>query len=239
MKKIGIFVFISLCFSLMGYDVLAKSYRPYEISGLVGYWQLDGDAKDKSGNKNNGKWAGKELYSNGVFGQCGNFDGSNYVAVPHSSSINVGKDAFTYGAWVSSKGHTANQHFLNKRDGGKGTFWDMYLSGTCENINAEIANASYNNPQIKMSLSEWHHIVFTRDSSGLSTIYVDGKSVNPKKITGDSSNTHSFVIGNLQSDITQGFKGLIDEVVIYDRALNPDEIKGLYEAGLTNIRKNK
>lgn len=238
MKKIGTFVFVTLCFSLMGYDALAKPCRPYDLSGLVGYWQLDGDTKDKSGNKNDGKWVGKESYSNGVFGQCGNFDGSNYVIIAHSSSINVGKNAFSYGAWVNSKGNTKNQHFLNKRDGGQGTFWDMYLSDTCKNINAEIASASYDNPQITMPLSEWHHIVFTRENTGLSTIYVDGKPINPKKITGDSSNTHSFAIGNLQGDITQGFKGLIDEVIIYNRTLSSDEVKGLYDAGLTRNKKN-
>lgn len=213
------------------YEIWYRDFKqPFqEIPGLVGYWKFDGDAEDKSWNNNHGKWVGTESYTNdGVSGKAAYFDGANYVTVPHSSSLNVGDRAFTYGGWVNSKGHGTNQHFLNKRDGGEGKFWDIYLSGTCENINAEIADSSYENPQIKMPLSEWHHIVFTRDSSGLTTIYMDGRPINPKKITGDSSNTHNFAIGNLPSDLAQGLHGLIDEVFICNRSLSEDEVRMIY-----------
>lgn len=203
-----------------------------EMNGLVGYWKFDGNANDESGNNNHGKWIGKESYSeDGIFGKAAYFDGtSNYVSIPHSPSIDVGKGAFSFGAWVNSIGKNdgKNQHFLNKRVGGQGISWDMYLSGKVENINAEVASDSLGNPQSNMKLYNWHHILFTRGISGLTTVYIDRKPILSKNISGDSSNTHSFNIGNLAEDLNQGFKGLIDEVVIYNHALSKEEVEKLY-----------
>lgn len=209
---------------------------PKEISGLVGYWRFDDNAKDSSGNNNHGKWIGKEIYKDGsVYGKAAEFNGSSYVTISHSSSIDVGKGAFSIGAWVNSDGNidvNKNQHLLNKRTGGnKGLFWDMYLSGLVENINAEIAGHSFDNPPSTMRLNAWHHIFLTRDSSGLTTVYIDGKPIKKKSMKGDSSNTHAFNIGNLEGYLDQGFNGLIDEVVIYNRALNKKEVGSLYMSG--------
>lgn len=128
--------------------------NPQRISGLVGYWKFDGNTEDSSGNNNHGEWVGDESYSSdGVSGKAASFDGnSSYVTVSHSPSINVGKDAFSCGAWVKSYGHVnKNQHFLNKRTGGRqGLFWDIYLSVSAENINAEIAGHSFGNPPSNM-----------------------------------------------------------------------------------------
>ena len=205
--------------------------NPQEISGLVGYWKFDGNANDESGNNNHGKWIGKESYSeDGVFGKAAYFDGiSNYVIIPHSPSIDVGRDAFSFGAWAKSTGksNNKNQHFLNKRSGGKGLFWGIYLSATSANINVEMASNSIDDPKSNIKLDNWHHIFLARNSSGLTTLYIDWKPIASKNIPGDSSNTHSFNIGSLEGFLDQGFHGLIDEVVIYNRDLSKREIYNL------------
>ncbi len=43
--------------------------------GLVGYWDMDGNFEDKSGNENDGTSQGGTDFSSGVFGKAGNFDG--------------------------------------------------------------------------------------------------------------------------------------------------------------------
>lgn len=236
MKRISlILAFLLVHFVLDGCEYYSiKAKKPTEIDGLVGYWKFEGDAQDSSGNYNHGFWVGEEFYSEeGVFGKAAVFNGtSNYVTIPHSPSIDVGWSAFSVGAWVNSIGHGRyNQHLLNKRTGGKGPFWDMYLSGLVENINAEVAGQSFDNPPSNMSLRKWHYVMLTRDANGLVTVYIDGKPVNSKGMPGDSSNTHSFNIGNLEGSLDQGFNGLVDEVVIYNRALTREEVIGLYKAG--------
>ena len=216
-------------------DCFTKPRKPQEIKGLVGYWKFDGNTEDSSGHNNNGKWVGNELYKDGIFAKAAYFDGtSNYVTISHSISIDVGRGAFSFGAWVNSKGkeNGKNQHFLNKRTGGlQGLFWDLYLSGKVENINAEVAGGSLGNPQSNMIVNNWHHILFTRDDFKLTTVYIDGKPIVSKNIYGNSSNTHSFNIGNLTEDLSQGFIGLIDEVVIYNRELTKKEVYSLYLSG--------
>jgi len=236
MKKYTIILSIFLLYVVLSgcdYSNKPKGIKELkEMNGLVGYWKFDGTAKDSSGNNNHGKWMGKEIYSEGgVFGKAAYFDGvSNYVVVSHSPSIDVGKGVFSFGAWVYSVGKKKdkNQHFLNKRVGGKGIFWNMYLSGKVENINAELATGSLGNPQSNMKINTWHHTLLARDISGLTTVYIDGKPILRKSMSGDSSNTHSFCIGNLVEDLNQGFNGLIDEVVVYNRALKKEEVEKLY-----------
>ena len=216
---------------LIGFFNLIKIEEPKENKNLVGYWKFDGDAQDLSGNNNHGKWIGKEEYRDGgVFGKAAYFDGmSNYVLVPHSPSIDVGQGAFSFGAWVNSTGksNNKNQHFLNKRTGGKGLFWGIYLSATSANINVEMASNSIDDPKSNIKLDNWHHIFLTRDSSGLTTLYIDWKPIASKNIHGDTSNTHSFNIGGLEGFLDQGFHGLIDEVVIYNRVISQREIYNL------------
>lgn len=238
MKTFKVIMTFLFLFGLNGCDYFkgtksSAGKTPNEIGGLVGYWKFDGNTGDSSGNGNDGKWVGNEGYGQGVSGKAADFDGSSFVTVPHSASIDVGKDAFSYGAWINSYGKgNKNQHFLDKRTvQGEGLFWDMYLSPSAQNVNAEFARRSMGNPQTTMETYKWHHIMFTRDSSDLATIYVDGFPLKSETLRGDSSNTFAFSIGGLEEDLSQGFNGLIDEVVIYNRGLNEEEVISLYEGG--------
>ena len=214
---------------------------PQKITGLVGYWKFDGNANDESENNNHGKWVGKEEYrDDGVFGKAAYFDGiSNYVSIPHSPSIkDIGKEAFSLGIWINSMGksNNKNQHFFNKRAGGIGINWDIYLSATSENINVEMASNSLGNPKSNMKINEWYHLFLIRHSSGDTDIYIDGKPLASKSIPGDSSNTHPLGIGNLEGALDQGFAGRIDEVVLFNRALSYKEIADLINITTTNIQ---
>jgi hypothetical protein len=72
------------------------------------------------------------------------------------------------------------------------------------------------------------------DSSG-GTFFVDGQVVNSIPWTGTPSNstsTQSLVIGETQyfgSSAHQNFRGDIDDVRIYNRALSDNEVKALYD----------
>ncbi len=212
-----------------------------EQKGLFGYWKFDNNAEDSSGYNNHGRWVGKEQYNNGILGKAAFVNGYSYITVSHSPSMDVGKEAFSFGAWVNfiGKKDGKNQHFLNKRTGGKGIFWDMYLSSEGSNINSEIAGRSYDNPPSGMLPNTWHHIFLIRDSFGFVAVYIDGKLIKNKYMPGDSSNTHSFNIGNLEGSLEQGFIGLIDEVVIYNRALTMKEVIKIYSSYLNFYDEKK
>ena len=69
-------------------------------------------------------------------------------------------------------------------------------------------------------------------------IYVDGKVTQSRPIGGPwLINTEPIVLGSRHEngkdeDYAWGIKGAVDEVMLYNRALNKNEVKHLYEMGL-------
>ena len=81
-----------------------------------------------------------------------------------------------------------------------------------------------------MKDGDWHHIAFTRNSSNLIQLYVDGSPVgSAQSLTG---NTLFEIIGaNYAKSLF--FDGKLDEVAIWNSALSSCDIKGIYEATTT------
>jgi hypothetical protein len=71
---------------------------PTADPGLIGYWKLQGDCRDYSGQQNNG-------INHGVDLARGQFDGIGaYVEVPASASLRgLGSGDFAFAAWVSTE----------------------------------------------------------------------------------------------------------------------------------------
>ncbi len=86
-----------------------------------------------------------------------------------------------------------------------------------------------------VSLSQWHHIVFTLSSGGSNNarIYVDGGVPTTGTIT-TPLNANAATTGiswYVQSDIDY-FNGLVDDLRIYNRALSATDVAELYNNDL-------
>lgn len=65
--------------------------------GLVGYWKLQGDCRDYSGNSNHGVSRGVDLAT-------GQFNGSSaFVEVPSKPALDLGTGDFSICAWVCTE----------------------------------------------------------------------------------------------------------------------------------------
>jgi len=81
-----------------------------------------------------------------------------------------------------------------------------------------------------MDLNTWYHIVGTYDGTNM-RIYVNGVlEGSPTAVTEIREMNDGWNIGNWSS-LTQEFPGDIDEVRIYSRDLDIDEVKSLYNGG--------
>ena len=81
-----------------------------------------------------------------------------------------------------------------------------------------------------MKDGNWHHIAFTRTSSNLIQLYVDGSPVGSAQSL--SGNTLFEIIGaNYAKSLF--FDGKLDEVAIWNSALSSCDIKGIYDATTT------
>jgi outer membrane protein OmpA-like peptidoglycan-associated protein len=85
-----------------------------------------------------------------------------------------------------------------------------------------------------LTYDEWHHIVATWRKNGEIRIYIDGKLDRIGKQTGRYINvrsTESLKIGRQLKGRSRPYKGWIDEVRIYRRAIYDQEVQVLYQQG--------
>ena len=93
----------------------------------------------------------------------------------------------------------------------------------------------------------WHHMAAVRDdTSNEVTLYVDGVSCGTKSMTLNtlSVTTGGLMLGQEQDAVggkfeqEQSFKGMMDDLRIYNRALRASEVRELVHSTSGNTRKN-
>ncbi len=213
-------------------SLIAKS------EGLVGWWPLDGDASDRSGNNNSGTWYGTSTtrYASGKVGQAGQFNGvSDYIDVGNAASVNI-NGPFTVGAWVNFPDYTHAGGFVSKCSGyGTAMSYTLRLSNDAH-VFLQSSNGTVFSPYNTYNASAnnnnaWLYFVGVFDGTK-SYLYLNGSLVNtqtgfpvPQIISGD------LLIGRVYTgDTTSWFSGMIDDARIYNRALSAAEIQAIYNA---------
>ena len=206
------------------------------LPGLVGLWRFDGDATDSSGNSNSGA-VYQATYVNSPMGQALSFDGENdYVNVlDTNSSLDV--DTITIEAWIYfdekdllkvhrnlvRKGYYGDRCYglsIGLRAAGEIAGWINL--GPSGGSGALVARGSVLSPGF------WHHVAMTYDGEVV-RVYVDGAEDGiSTTVSGDIfDNNLSMRIGGQPVSDKGGalaFKGLIDEVRIWNTALTEDQL---------------
>jgi len=205
-------------------------------SGLVAYWNFDGDVLDGKGT-NNGTWAGSTTnrYVSGYKGMAGTFTSGNsdYVSVSHNASLQLATN-ITVSGWVKTSATTGAKLIIAKwtSAGGNRNYWLGILSGS------EIAFYVDDTENVRTDISlinddSWHLVTGVADvANSLLRIYVDGVQKNTAAYDGSSqTGTSDLWIGNSPGSNTQLWDGQIDETRIYNRALSAEEAYQLYSIG--------
>jgi len=205
--------------------------NPGWTNNLVGYWPFDNDnVLDISGNNNHGINYGA-LFVSGKINKALSFDGSDYVLVNDSSSLEI--TLVTLEAWVKSPNSPGNYKYIAGKSYGGG--WGSYhlYTGPSGGLRFYIGhNGGYvASPDAGTGIwdNNWHHIVGTYDGSSVK-LYVDGTEISGGTISTEdiAYNSEDFYIGSYGTGYY--FNGLIDEVKIYNRALDSDEVLEHYNA---------
>ena len=201
----------------------------------VGLWQFENNANDESYYDNDGIIADhKPTYiSSGKVGGAYSFDGINdYIDMgsPEDGSLNCAGE-FTIGFWIkadkiNSMIATGN-HIISKRwyDDGYSidmNSWDYKISFDIKRgagFYKAVGSANILD-------NSWHHVVFVKDST-LWKSYSDGENEIIGKGESIWTSDTRFVIG-AHSSLDSYFKGLLDEVQIYNRTLTSSEINEWY-----------
>ncbi|CAN1553115.1 Secretion system C-terminal sorting domain [Flavobacteriaceae bacterium] len=212
-------------------------------NGLMGYWPFNGNANDQSGNGLNGTLTGATLTSdrNGNVSSAYSFNGtSNYIKLPKITPLNDAS-SFTFSCWILPTGSTGTRQFVLSRgyDYSTGSF---FISQEFE-ANSNYIRFSYNGYPNYNILSQqgysipyqnWQLLTVTKSATTVN-LYINSVLVNSSTNTSNLMSEDEFLyIGSHWFNNQDGsffpyyFKGLIDDVGIWNRALTSTEIQQLY-----------
>ncbi len=212
-------------------------------SGLVAYWTFDGkdiyqNVGDISGQGNNGFYiagAGANTSTTtlpGKIGQSLSFDGTDdYI---QTASVNGSAyTGVTYSFWFKTSVGAASTIIS-----WGGTEIACVVGGvTTGKLNCYVDGGSAGSATTASTVNnnQWHHIVFT-DNSSSQVVYLDGVQSGTATETFSAPNS-AIRIGRLQGGSTNYFNGTLDDVRIYSRILTSSEAGFLYRAGQAKLNK--
>ncbi|MFC1704901.1 LamG-like jellyroll fold domain-containing protein, partial [Nanoarchaeota archaeon] len=165
------------------------------------------------------------------------FDGDGYISLGTPTSLRLTND-FTWSVWFNSDSLSTAQVIIGT-SGGRNQI-ELQTNG---NIEARSYNGSsfeeVNSGSGSVSVNEWHHISFVKDSDNGSILYFDGIEIDSNDDTVDTVlfPSYEYVIGYDTS--TDFFNGTIDDILIFNRSLSAEEVKILYQNGTQTIVSNE
>ena len=206
---------------------------------LVGIWPLDGSAKSTSERAElTGRLDGDAAFVKSPFGQAISLDGDgDSVVIPRHESMNVGEGDFTVAVWIRPKElRQSGIVCLGKYSWVHGWYLDMPSNRGVLRIETASPNNQSNGtvesrPGI-IRVNKWQHIAaVVRRGTEQTELFVNGYKVAAGTIapTNLDNPSVSLHIGRIQD--AQQFKGEIDEVHFFRRALGIAEIQALVEPG--------
>lgn len=197
---------------------------------LVSYWAMENNLTDSASagsTPDNGNWSGSSDYSPGMFGQAIETTGSNFVTVPDSADVSGDSNNISVSTWFKVSTFDKNWQALVAK--GEQFNWRIARrSGSDEMAYAggagDISGGSVDD-------GAWHHILGVSEAGVSTRIYIDGVLVETGGAPNINDTDLELYIGNNPGNTNRRWKGLIDEVGIFDKALNNHEAKAIHTLG--------
>lgn len=221
-------------------------------SGLLSYWDFEGNYNDTAGSiagnantvDDNGtaganvtNSAGGPLGNYGTFDRSGAAGSDNVVTIPKSAdTIAAGEsltvsawfrvDAFDGGNWQALIAHGESDDWRIARQNGGDTL--AYAGGTGDIGGGPAINDG-----------GWHHVLAISENGVSTRLWLDGALVttgNAPTLIDDTRATDLIIGGNQQpgGDL-RSWNGGIDDVAIWNRPLTDSEIGLLYSSGQSGV----
>jgi len=214
--------------------------------GLVSWWKFDGDMKDSVG-ENDGKCSGdvcpvfttdkKENENSAV-----EFDGvTNSIKIINSETISFDKNNnYAIATWISISGHNSVvDTIIEKWPGAPAYPYVMRIVPSYEKLLCAVyagdPSLNYFTGYSKTKFtpnSGWHFVLcnFDHINKNLS-LWIDGNCENSMVYSHflpsqNIKNNDDLYFGSRSTNFY--FKGYMDDVMIFNRALNSEEINGIY-----------
>ena len=211
-------------------STISATYTQTVVPNLVlamGFEEVDGAAaSDSSVFGNDGLVAGAGRTDDGRFGRALSFDGLNdQVRIDDDDSLDL-TDAMTLSAWVKPDVVTDWRTVLLKEDPAIGDLaYSLYAAQPAGGPSAYVRAgtlAATVSPQ-QLPVDAWSHLAVVYDGTTLS-VYQDAAVVASVPYPGGINTTSGVLSIGGNAVWGEWFSGLIDEVRVYDRALDASEV---------------
>lgn len=201
-----------------------------EYTSLVQHWPFDGDAKNAVSGGVDAIVSGATLTTdrNGTANSAYYFDGID-DKMTASGAAEFGKSSFTANLWVCSTQSSGYGNLLRTDDGYSGSngWLVRFNSGKLEIWEGRTVGRQYVSTNT-YSDGVWHMVTYVRDvENHVGQLYVDGSYVGGYADT-DNNVTGPLKFGTYGSG--EYYKGKMDDVSLYNRALSASEVAELYPA---------
>ena len=193
--------------------------------GLKHWWTGDSSANDLIETaRANGTFTNGATIAPGKVGSAFSFDGiDDYVDLP---TMNIG-NIYSLEFWVY-RTRSGVYEDLAANYSTSPNFGELYLGGT--NITYYQSGHSVSTPNGSVPANVWSHIALTYDGA-VERLYVNGV-LQATSTQHTMSFNNPLRLGNRIPVCSQcSFKGLLDEISLYDRVLTSDEILAIFNAG--------
>ncbi len=211
-----------------------QSQPPVFASDLVANYTFSGNTNDNTTYNNHATANGATLETDrfGKANQAIAFDGIN-DELTAANSPQQNSDYTTISFWINAAELPAQGEAFLLSSGGWQERWKISLPPHGKpvfttNGSSGISDMDSGDSHV-VTPGQWQHVVMVHDGTQ-DKIFFNGVLANAKGVTGTlNSTTHPLGIGYNPIDGGNFFKGALDEVRIYNRALSDAEVALLYD----------
>jgi uncharacterized protein (TIGR03437 family) len=200
----------------------------------VSWWPGDGNANDIAGS-NSGVMRNSATFAAGKVGPGFSFDGMNdSILVGHSASLNLNQH--TIDAWINpGVQQGADYHGIlvkqNPDNSGRNYYIGLRTDGRIHYSISFPSSLSSIDSKAVIPTDAWAHVAATFDGKVM-RIFINGQLdsfLNVGDVT-PVKTSQPLLIGHTNENASTFFKGLIDEIELYNRALSEAEIRAIWAA---------
>ena len=206
--------------------------------GLLAHWKFEGNISDSSGNANDGVARGDPEFVTGRIGNAVRFAADGQYA--EIGKLASGVKQFTLATWIFVDEMPEPEAFASIYHNNGWKIGDVHLpfagpEGILDlGIKGNEPDMSVPTFRVDDLQKRWVHLAASYDADAAKKVrfYLEGQPKDVFEIT--KANPVNLGPGRIGAWDEEGrwFKGLIDEMYIYERALEDSEIKALFELAL-------
>lgn len=217
-------------------ELLIKS-EVLKIEGLLIYLPFNGNANDESGNGYNGTVYGASLTIDrfGKDDKAYNFNGTNnYIEISNTSDLHL-QNGFTICVWFKLASGNGDNSLISKHIYGLNSGFALNTFGEKARFYVDSGESNGLNTNESYKDNQWHFMTGTFDRTTKTQIlYIDGVLKNNQTAKYLLTNNFNITVGNARTsngNFSAFYKGLLDDIRIYNKVLSQSEIQSLYHEG--------